>query len=333
VTHATVATDAARAEAEARPAVILLAPRGSSFARTEAALGAAGYEVRTVEDPAEAMRMLNQGAAGALVVEDQGHDGAESSALLQLAKRCAPATLRILCPRDGAAIACSDADIVIERSRLPDELGRALGRQGRRALDEHQAALKLARGMVRALAMRQVETVAHSQRLAAWSRRLADECQLTSSQVRDCELGAQLHDIGKVGVADRILLKPGRLDAEEWNELQRHPQLGAELLRDVPVLGRARDVVLYHHERWDGQGYPSGLRERQIPVSARVFAVCDAYEAITNDRPHRAAMQDGEARRRITESAGTQFDPDVVRAFLNIDASEWVALGRAAQRE
>jgi HD-GYP domain-containing protein (c-di-GMP phosphodiesterase class II) len=134
----------------------------------------------------------------------------------------------------------------------------------------------------------------------------------------ELEFGFLLHDVGKVAVPDAVLFKPGSLTAEERGMICRHPVIGSEILRDVDFLGDAKLVVRHHHERWDGTGYPDSLAGEQIPAAARVFAVADALDALTTDRPYRRAVGWAEARREIEREAGAQFDPAVVAAYAAI---------------
>ena len=136
----------------------------------------------------------------------------------------------------------------------------------------------------------------------------------------EVEFGFLLHDVGKVAVPDSILWKPEPLTPEERSLMERHPLVGWEILREIDFLGEAKLVVRHHHERWDGAGYPDGLAGEVIPLSARVFAVADALDALTTVRPYRAPSTLIEARAMIEDSSGTQFDPEVVDAFLEIPA-------------
>jgi ribonuclease P protein subunit RPR2 len=131
--------------------------------------------------------------------------------------------------------------------------------------------------------------------------------------------GFLLHDIGKLAVPDAILRAPGRLTEEQWTLMRRHPEEGVRMLEHVPFLGRALDVVRYHHERWDGGGYPDGLSGEQIPLWARIFAVVDALDAITAERPYRAARSYEDALAEIRRNSGSQFDPAVVEALERLD--------------
>jgi HD-GYP domain-containing protein (c-di-GMP phosphodiesterase class II) len=132
--------------------------------------------------------------------------------------------------------------------------------------------------------------------------------------------GFLLHDIGKVGVPEAILGKEGPLAVHEWELMQAHPAIGAQIVAPMTFLGGAVDMIHSHHERFDGGGYPRGLRGEQIPLTARIFAVADAFDAMTHDRPYRRALRDEQAVEEITGGAGTQFDPDIVRVFVDLRA-------------
>jgi putative nucleotidyltransferase with HDIG domain len=174
-----------------------------------------------------------------------------------------------------------------------------------------------------ALDTRDSETLGHSLRVAAYTVAVARRMGVGEPDLTDIYRGALLHDVGKIGVPDAILRKPGRLTPEEWNEMRRHPELGYRILEGVDFLERAREIVLSHQERFDGQGYPRGLRGTDIPLGARIFAVVDTMDAMTSDRPYRKARSYDEARAEIRRHSGTQFDPEVVRTFLAIGDGEW----------
>ena len=132
-----------------------------------------------------------------------------------------------------------------------------------------------------------------------------------------------LHDVGKIGIPDAILRKPGKLNTEEWKIMELHPELGYEMLKDIRFLERPAQVVLTHQEKWDGTGYPHGLAGEQIPLGSRIFAIADTFDAMTSDRPYRAALSYDRARQEMIDFSGTQFDPSVVEAFLRIEEQEW----------
>jgi HD-GYP domain-containing protein (c-di-GMP phosphodiesterase class II) len=151
---------------------------------------------------------------------------------------------------------------------------------------------------------------------------VAERLGLSEDEVAAIKLGALFHDIGTIGVPETVLRKPGALDEQEWGEVKAHATIGANLLSNVPMLERVRPIVLSHHERYDGTGYPAGLREDQIPLAAQIIAVADAYQAMTAERPYRAAMSSKEALRELRANAGTQFNPVVVEAFISTVVGE-----------
>jgi HD-GYP domain-containing protein (c-di-GMP phosphodiesterase class II) len=161
------------------------------------------------------------------------------------------------------------------------------------------------------------ETAAHTTRVTQLALALAESC--APELILDPQLahGFRLHDIGMIGVPSSTLTKPGPLTAAELDEIREHPWLGERIVAPVPALGgTARQVIACHHERWDGLGYPRGLRGAEIPLAARIFAVADAFDAMTHDQPYRGAMTPQAARDEIRAGAGREFDPDVVDAFL-----------------
>jgi HD-GYP domain-containing protein (c-di-GMP phosphodiesterase class II) len=144
--------------------------------------------------------------------------------------------------------------------------------------------------------------------------------------------GAYLHDIGKLGIPDAILLKPGPLTVQERKLMQQHVQIGFDLVKDIPFLSDAAEIVLTHHERCDGMGYPRGLKGEQILLSARIFAVADTLDAITSDRPYRRASSFEGARETIRQLSGSQFDPKAASVFLSIPEETWPAIARTSSK-
>ena len=181
-------------------------------------------------------------------------------------------------------------------------------------------------GMINALDYRDMETQWHSRRVSLYARRLGEQLGLSGSELHDVEMGALLHDIGKIGVRDSVLLKPGPLTPEEWDEMKEHPAIGFRLLRGIHYLERAAQVVLQHQERWDGRGYPAGLKGEEITIGARIFAVVDTLDAIRTDRVYRAGRPFPVALAEIQRCSGTQFDPKVVEAFAAVPEAEWEAI-------
>ena len=175
------------------------------------------------------------------------------------------------------------------------------------------------RALAGALELRDDQTGDHAERVAALGLRLAREIAPELAADPQLEFGFLLHDIGKIGVPDAILLKPGPLTPGELERMRYHAVLGERFLARVPYLdGLAAEVVAHHHERWDGLGYPRGLVREEIPLAARIFAVVDAFDAMTNDRPYRSALPLPAALAEIESAIGSQFDPFVASAFLEL---------------
>lgn len=174
-------------------------------------------------------------------------------------------------------------------------------------------------GWVRALDMRDHKSEGHTQRVTDLTVRLAQAMGILGEELTSIRRGALLHDIGKIGIPDRILLKPGPLDEEEWKVMRLHPVYARQMLEPVPFLRPALDIPFCHHEKWDGTGYPSGLKGDQIPLAARIFAVVDVWDALRSDRPYKAAWPEQEARQHILAQAGKHFDPEVVGYFMQLD--------------
>ncbi len=169
-----------------------------------------------------------------------------------------------------------------------------------------------------ALDLRDQMTQGHSERVTAYSLAIAQSLGLDQDAQEALRLGALLHDIGKIGVSDAILRKPGSLDAREWDEMRQHPIWGKQIIERVDFLARALDVVYAHHEWWDGGGYPQRLRGEQIPLAARIFAVADVFDALTSDRSYKQAWPVEQARAQIIAESGTHFDPRVVNSFVAV---------------
>lgn len=305
---------------------------------------AAGFEVATATTARAALEAAVHGRVD-IVVADLNMPELQGSVVLAMVARSAPHVGRVLMSgeHDYAQVVDQLAPdtvhaLVSKRTldeRLPKVLRALAARQrGGEPLPAFAArAREMANGIVRALALRDVETEAHCRRVAALSARLAEALELDPRAQLDVELGALLHDVGKIGVRDSVLLKPGALTDEEWAEMRRHPELGARLLAGNHLLAGAIDVVLNHHERWQGGGYPNGLAGTAIPLAARIFQVADTYDAICSDRPYRKRQPPDAARAEVRKCSGVQFDPRVVAALFSIPAAEWDALWVVAGSE
>ena len=179
-------------------------------------------------------------------------------------------------------------------------------------------------GWSRAMEFRDHETQGHTQRVAEMTIQLASLLGIPEPYIVHIRRGAALHDIGKMAIPDHILFKPGPLDESEWEVMRQHPLIAHELLKPIPYLAPALEIPEYHHERWDGSGYPHGLKEQEIPLSARLFAVVDVYDALTSDRPYRKAWSPKQALDHIHSQSGVHFDPRVVGVFSQMmDQPAW----------
>ena len=206
----------------------------------------------------------------------------------------------------------NQAAVAIDNARLFDDL------------QESNAELELAyqatlEGWVRALDLRDKETEGHTQRVTTLTRRLAHLMGVDDAALIHITRGALLHDIGKMAIPDGILLKPGELTAEERKLIQKHPDYAHQMLSPIKFLLPAIDIPYCHHERWDGSGYPRGLKGEEIPFAARIFSVVDVWDALIYDRPYRKGLAPAGVKKMITEESGSHFDPRVVDAFFSLD--------------
>lgn len=188
--------------------------------------------------------------------------------------------------------------------------------------EQERSYIEVIGAMVATAHARDHETIGHSFRVARYAVTLGERMGLGTETLMAVEWGALLHDVGKIAVPQRVLHKSGPLTDGEMETMREHPRRGYQMLKGLVFLGTALDVVLSHHERWDGQGYPNGLRGDDIPLSARIFAVVDTYDAITSDRPYRDARAHADAAAELRRVAGTQLDPEVVERFLEIPEDE-----------
>jgi putative nucleotidyltransferase with HDIG domain len=173
-------------------------------------------------------------------------------------------------------------------------------------------------GWSRAMDLRDKETEGHTQRVTDLTLQLARAMNIRDSELKHIRHGALLHDIGKMGIPDSILLKEGELTEEEWETMRKHPQFAYQMLSSIQYLQPALDIPYCHHEKWDGSGYPRGLKGEEIPIAARIFAVADVWDAITSDRPYRKRWSQEKALAHMQEQSGKYFDPRIVDVFLKI---------------
>jgi response regulator RpfG family c-di-GMP phosphodiesterase len=319
-------------------------------------LESAGYETRCYLTPDEALAALDDDAP-VVVISDYMMPSMDGITFLKQSRARFPGAVRILCTaaedfrialqavNSGEVFriiskpwhqqellatvhqAAEAARLRRENERLTNEVRRQNGqlREMNSRLEEMVRARTqaLLEGLIAALDYRDAETQWHSRRVSLYARRLAQQLGLSEPELTVIEHGALLHDIGKIGVRDGVLLKPGPLTTDEWTEMKRHPELGWALLQRVDYLRPASAIVLQHQEKWDGSGYPRRLRGDEIVVGARIFHVVDTLDAITSDRPYRKARALEDASAEIVRCGGTQFDPRVVEAFLAVPPEDW----------
>jgi putative nucleotidyltransferase with HDIG domain len=210
------------------------------------------------------------------------------------------------------------ADKELQLERYAADLRETFKQERARSQQLRESYMLTVRALASAVEARDAYTGRHAERVAAYGLEIASACGMSLADEPQIEFGFLLHDVGKVAVPDAILFKPGPLTAIERAVIEQHPITGTEIVRDIAFLGAARDVIRSHHERWDGAGYPDGLMRDAIPLSARVFAVADTLDALTTQRPYRAASSFADARAIIEQEAGAHFDPDVISAFGDV---------------
>lgn len=223
-------------------------------------------------------------------------------------------------------------DLVVAKQRYENHLAELVEQRTAEldhALNSLEAAYRSTlKALTAALETRDSETHGHSERVVTYSLRLGREYGLNAAEMKALEFGALLHDIGKIGVPDSILRKPAKLTEEEWVLMREHPLHGQQILRGIEFLQGAARVVAQHHEKWDGTGYPFGLKEEEIDICARIFSVADAFDAITSDRVYRRGKSYEAAAQELDDWAGRQFDPKVVEAFHRVPKEDWEVLHR-----
>jgi len=206
-------------------------------------------------------------------------------------------------------------ELEMERTRYESRLEQEVRE---RTAEIRTAQEEITLRLVTASGYRDEETGAHIRRMGEYAAVLAQALGLTEEAVEEMRLAAPMHDVGKIGVADAILRKPGKLTDEEFNRIKEHTTIGARILEGsaIALLNTAREIALHHHEKWTGNGYPMGLSGKDIPLSSRIVAVCDVYDALVSDRVYRPAMPEDKALAIIKEGRGAHFDPRVLDVFL-----------------
>ena len=186
----------------------------------------------------------------------------------------------------------------------------------RKLLNQNSSHSAIVSSIMATLYAKSQETEAHGQRIGRFCRMMGEQLGLSPKELNDLQLLSKLHDIGKIGIDDSILNKPGKLSEEEWEIMKQHPEIGHNIAMSTLQLEHIAGYILHHHERWDGAGYPIGLKGQEIPVLSRILSIADAFDAMTEDRVYRKAMTYEAAIREIERNAGTQFDPEITRLFV-----------------
>lgn len=285
-----------------------------------------GYQVRTAQNGVRALELLAEGHPS-LILSDITMPVMDGFELFESVRKL-PGGLAIpfifLTARqtreDIFAGKTLGADDYITKPVSGKELVAAVEARLRRSEEIMLVQLKEAyksslQVLAAAIEARDAYTRIHVDRVSAFALALAHELGWDEQRMEALEYGAILHDIGKISVRESVLRKPGSLTDEEWEEMRRHPIVGAHMIEGIPFLAPATPIIRHHHERWDGRGYPDGLAETEIPEAARLLAIADALDAITSDRPYRPAEPPATAYEIIHEQAGKQFDPAMVEVF------------------
>ncbi len=326
-------------------------------------LGEEGYACATVSSAEAALDATRQ-TEYPLIISDVRMPGKDGFWLLDRIRETHPDTAVVMLTAYGdteAAVEClrsGASDYLLKPPKVTElirAIERALGRRRlelarqkyRRSLenrvrdktaelsralrDQESAYSQTLWSLVAALDAREHETSDHSQRVVRYTLAIARRLSFPERDLPALGRGALLHDIGKIGIPDAILLKPARLTEAEWKEMRRHPQIGFDILKSIEFLGPSAEVVLCHQERFDGRGYPRGLAGDAIPLAARIFAIADTFDAMTTDRPYRKGLPADVARAEIARWAGTQFDPRCAEAFLSMRQEEIDELARRTE--
>jgi putative nucleotidyltransferase with HDIG domain len=259
--------------------------------RFEKQVSIAAYQLRSII--CAPLKMKDQ-LIGVIYVDNRARTGIFRESDLELVSAFA----------NQAAVAIDNADLFENLQKSNRDLEKA-----------YQATLE---GWVRALDLRDKETEGHTQRVTVLTERLARSMGVKGDALVNITRGALLHDIGKMGIPDSILLKKGALTEDERSLIREHPNMARKMLKDIEFLWPAIDIPYCHHEKWDGSGYPRGLKGMDIPFAARVFAVVDVWDALISDRPYRKALPPDEVRWHIKADSGSHFDPNVVKAFMEL---------------
>lgn len=318
----------------ARPQALCVDDEPAVLALVARLLTDLGFEVQAESDPRQALKDFRLGRFD-LVMTDVKMPGMDGHALITAMRGIDQEIPVIVMTGQGtlenatSALREGATGIIVKPFTL-DEFRDEVGATLDRARFRHDA-LELrfvspildgvALALTAAVEARHLETGKHCRQLGTLGEAMADRLGLSANEQTTIRIGGYLHDIGKIAIADKILLKPGKLTDEEYREMQRHSDLGAAIVSTVEQMAGIAAIVRHHHERWDGHGYPAGLAGVDTPIGARIIAIADAFSAMTNDRVYRAALEMDQAWDELRKNAGSQFDPELVPLFETVVAS------------
>ena len=306
------------------PSIVVAEDDSATRALLRVVLERAGYTVRQFEDGAEALdEILRHPPDVALLdIGMPGLDGLEVTRRLRAAPEMALLPIILVTARGRledkvAGLDAGASDFVTKPFEPAELLARVRSNQRlSTALTRLENTTDVLVALASAIDAKDPVTEHHCDRVAEQATILARTVGLSEAAIEAVTYGAVLHDVGKIGISETVLMKPGELSADERTEMERHPVIGDGILRPLRLGSIIGPIVRGHHERWDGGGYPDGLRGDAIPIGARIVSVVDAHDAMTHDRPYRPALSADEAREELQRSRGTQFDPELVDLFL-----------------
>jgi putative two-component system response regulator len=308
---------------ERPPTVLVAEDDDAGRALVQTLLEQSGYSILTAADGLSGLRLAREHEPDVIVL-DVGLPGLSGLDLTRKLRQAAPTrTIPIILLTGHASIddmaegldAGAD-DFVAKPFQRVELLARIRSAaRMRQAILGMESARSVVAALAGAVAAKDPVTERHCQRLAGLAARVGARLGLGTDEREALEYGAVLHDVGKIGIPEAILLKPGPLTPDEWTILRRHPNIGADICRPLGLSQTLMPIIRHHHERWDGTGYPDRLRGDQIPLGARVIALVDAFDAMTHDRPYRAARSSADALQEIRSQSGRQFDPELTPLF------------------
>jgi putative two-component system response regulator len=307
-----------------RPTILVVEDDEANRSLLSVLLKRAGYAVVLAEDGQEGLELARRGVADAVLLDVglPGIDGLEVCQRLRDDPATVTLPIILLTGRTSTedlvrGLDAGADDFLSKPFVAPELLARIRSAlRLRSAMAEMEAAHGVVAALANAVEAKDVTTENHCQRLAGLAYQLAETVGLEGLDLKGVVFGALLHDVGKIGISEAVLTKPGPLTESEWEEMRRHPIIGEQICRPLTSSRLFAPIVRHHHERWDGTGYPDRLRREEIPLGARIVGLVDSFDAMVHDRPYRAAMEIGQAIAELRSNAGRQFDPELIGPFL-----------------